>query len=580
MTQFRKYLLTRLIILLIPSVSLAQSTYLPLHDKSDHFLERLDILLQTNPDLNLATFKPISRKIAVQVAELADSLSRFYPYDDYYHLSNTDQYNLQELLMNSQENVTGNKDGFKSKHPLWTDIYKTKANFLTVDQKDFFLAVDPVFQFQVSKETGNSENVFVNSKGLQLRGLIANHLGFSSTLTDNQERGPSFFQQRVFAVPGYPALPGFGYFKPFKTTAFDYFNATGSINFDVWKYFFIQFGYDKNFIGSGYRSLMLSDFSAPYLFLRIDTRIWKLDYQVLFMELINQNNSSPYGTAGGPGNPYPVKYGVIHHLAVNVTPWLNVGFFDNVIFNRANNFEFSYLNPVIFLTAANQANGDADKLIVGFDFKANVGHTTQFYGQLVFNEFILDDILHYSQGWWTNKQAFQLGVKYINAFNVKSLDLQLEGNLVRPYTYSAGDTVSNYSNYNQPLAHPLGAGFEEFITIVRYQPFFKWNMEAKLICYRQGLDSAGINFGSNILDQYQTRPRDNGFFIGTGIEAKCINLSAMASYQIKENLFLFGSVMYRTYEVHNPSPGSTATTSSTTFTLGVRMNTFRREYDY
>ncbi len=580
MTQFRKYLLTRLIILLCPSISLAQSTYLPLHDKSDHFLERLDILLQTNPDLNLATVKPISRKMAVQVAELADSLSRFYPYDDYYHLSKIDQYNLQDLLMNSQENVSGNKDAFKSKHPLWTDIYKTKANFFTIDQKDFFLAVDPVFQFQESKETGNSENVFVNSKGLEFRGLIANHLGFSSYITDNQERGPSFFQQRVFAVPGYPALPGAGYFKPFKTTGFDYFYATGSINFDVWKYFFIQFGYDKNFIGDGYRSLLLSDYSAPYLFLRVDTRIWKLDYQILFMELINQNNSSPYGTSGGPGNPYPVKYGVIHHLALNVTPWLNVGFFDNLIFSRANNFEFSYLNPVIFLVAANQVNGDADKSIVGFDFKANVGHTTQFYGQLVFNEFILDDILHYSQGWWTNKQAFQLGFKYIDAFNVKSLDLQMEGNLVRPYTYSAGDTVSNYSNYNQPLAHPLGAGFEEFITILRYQPLIKWNLEAKLICYRQGLDSAGINFGSNILDEYQTRPRDNGFFIGTGVLAKCINLSAMASYEIKENLFLFGSVMYRTYQEHNPSPASTTNTSSTTFTLGVRMNTFRREYDY
>jgi hypothetical protein len=574
MTQFKKTLLTRFIILLFPSISFAQSTYLPLHDKSDHFLDRLGILLQTNPDLNVATFKPISRQIVVQVAEKADSLSRTFPYDDFYHLSKTDEASLQDLLMNNSEWVTGNQDAFKSKHPIWTEIYKTRANFYTVHVKDFFLALDPVFQFQASKETGNPENVFLDSKGFQLRGQIGDHVGFSSYVTDNQERGPTFFQQRVTAS-GYPAVPGVGYFKPFKTTAFDYFDARGSVNFDIWKYFFIQFGYDKNFIGNGYRSLLLSDYSAPYLFLKIDTRIWKLDYEVLFMELISQHQ------AGGtlPDYQYPKKYGVVHHLSFNAAPWLNLGLYDNVIFSRANYFDFSYLNPVIFLVSAQQQNGSPDKTTVGFDFMSNLGHAVQLYGQLVINEFVLQDILHYNEGSWENKQGFQFGMKYINVFNVKSLDLQVELNAVRPYTYSHNDTVANYSHYNQPLAHPLGSNFEEFIAILRYQPMYKLNVEAKIICYKQGLDSAGENFGGNIFENYDTRPRDNGFFIGSGIPAKCINLSGVASYQIKENLFIDASIMYRTYQVHNPGL-STAITSSTTFSIGLRMNTFRRQYDY
>jgi hypothetical protein len=573
MTQFKKTILTRFFILLIPTLSQAQSTLLPLHDKSDHFLERLDILMQVNPDLNVATCKPISRKIAVQAAELADSLSRSYPYDDFYHLSKMDLYNMQELLMNNSEWVTGDKTPFLSKHPLWTDIYKTKPNFYAVNEKDFFMVIDPVFQYQESKETGNPENVFVNSKGLQFRGMIGNHLGFSSFITDNQERGPTFFQDRVTAS-GYPAVPGAGFYKPFKTTAFDYFDARGSMNFSIWKYFAIQFGYDKNFIGNGYRSLILSDYSAPYLFLKIDTRIWKMNYEVLFMELISQHQLAGVGI----NYQYPNKYGVIHHLSLNVAPWLNVGLYDNIIFSRANYFDFSYLNPIIFLVAAQQENGSADKSTVGFDFKANMGHTAQFYGQLILNEFVFQDIEHYSQGSWENKDGFQLGFKYINVFNIKNLDLQLEANAVRPYTYSAIDTVANYSNYNQPLAHPLGANFEEFITILRYQPFFKWNLEAKLICYKQGLDSAGVNFGGNILESYVTRPRDIGLFIGSGIPAKCINFSASASFQVKENVFIFGSAMYRSYVVHNI--GSTSTTNASTLTLGIRMNTFRRQYDY
>lgn len=568
MTQFKKTISSCLIILLFASRGFSQSTYLPQGSKSDHFLERLEILLQTNPDLNVYTPKPLQRRIAVNVAELADSLHKFYPYDDYYHLSKIDQYNLFDLLMNNSEWVRGSKEGFKSRHPLWNTFYKTKANFLEVNDKDFFLVINPVIQQQQSVETGNSEHVFLNSKGFTLRGQIGNHLGFSTYVTDNQERGPSFFQQRVFAS-GFPAVPGAGYFKPFKTTAFDYFDARGSITFDIWKYFNIQFGYDKNFIGNGYRSLFLSDYSAPYLFLKIDTRVWKMNYDVIFMELISQHQRGDY--------QYPKKYAVVHHLSINAAKWLNLGLYDNVVFSRADYFDFSYLNPVIFLVAAQQENGSPDKTTVGFDFKANIGHTVQAYGQFLINEFVLHEVLHYSNGWWGNKQGLQLGIKYINAFNIKNLDLQFEGNVVRPYTYSHNDSVSNYSHYNQPLAHPLGSDFGELIAIARYQPAYKWNIEAKLIYYKQGLDSGGENLGNNIFLDYTTRPRDYGFKLGSGIPANCVNASAVVTWEPKENLYIDLSAMFRTYKIHDVIP---TTTSSTTFTIGLRMNVFRRQYDY
>ncbi len=570
MMQFIKTVARHVIILCLPVYGFCQSTYLPEGSKHDHFLERLEILLQTNPDLNISTSKPLTRKLAVEIAEMSDSLHKFYPYDEFYHLSPTDQENLQHLLMNNSEWVRGSKESFKSKHPFLNTFYKTKANFYEVNEKDFFLAINPELQQQQSVETGNHQRVYLNSKGLNFRGQIADHIGFSAEITDNQERGPGFFQQRVTAS-GFPAVPGFGYYKPFKGgTAYDYFNATGSINVDFWKYFSAQFGYDKNFIGDGYRSLFLSDYSAPYLFLKLNTRIWKIKYDVLFMQLKSQHQLGDYY--------YPNKFAVVHHLSYNATKWLNLGLYDNVVFSRPDYFDYSYLNPVIFLVAAQQQNGSPDKTTVGFDFKANIGHATQFYGQIVINEFVLHQILHYGDGNWVNKQGIQLGFKYIDAFDVKNLDLQLETNIVRPYVYSHDDTVSNYSNYNQPLAHPLGANFIEFIGIAKYQPKYKWNLELKAIYYKQGLDSAGVNFGSNIFENYNTRPRDAGFKIGSGTQANCINLSGLVSYEIKENLFIDLSAMYRNYKLHdvvNPS-----TTSSTTFTVGVRVNMFRRVYDY
>jgi hypothetical protein len=231
------------------------------------------------------------------------------------------------------------------------------------------------------------------------------------------------------------------------------------------------------------------------------------------------------------------------------------------------------------LPAAQQENGSPDKTTVGFDFKANVAHQFQFYGQLLFNEFVWSQIKDYSAGWWGNKQGFQLGFKYMDMFRLKNLDFQFEWNVMRPYTYTHNDTVANWSNYNQSLAHPFGANFFELIGILRYQPAYKWNIELKWIYNKQGLDSAGENFGSNILADYNTRPRDYGFYIGSGIPATVVNTTAYLSYQALPNLFLEGTIMYRTYSVKDPVAGTTKT-SSTMYTLGLRLNMFRRQYDY
>ena len=127
--------------------------------------------------------------------------------------------------------------------------------------------------------------IYLNTSGINARGMIAKKIGFFTSITDNQERGPKFFQQKV---NDFRAVPGVGFYKPFKTTGVDYFDARGYITFNAAKYIDFQFGYDKNFIGNGYRSLFLSDWGNSYLFLKLNTKIWKFNYQNLFMELIPQ----------------------------------------------------------------------------------------------------------------------------------------------------------------------------------------------------------------------------------------------------------------------------------------------------
>src|SRR5687767_2348146 len=150
--------LRRSLILLLPFAGFSQSVFLPQGNKHTQLLDRLEIKFSHNPDLNLSVAKPLSRRLAVQVAEDADSSSLIL-------LSNVDEYNIHSLLMNNSEWVKGDKSSFVSRKSIWNTFYKTRANFFEVNQKDFFLAVNPVFQFQQSLEQDNDERIFLNSRG-------------------------------------------------------------------------------------------------------------------------------------------------------------------------------------------------------------------------------------------------------------------------------------------------------------------------------------------------------------------------------------------------------------------------------
>jgi hypothetical protein len=562
-----------LLLAFFPILLIAQTTYLHQGDKQTMLLERLEIKAGRDSILNFSKIKPFSRKMLMNGIRsyLASSPS----------FSKVDEYNIKSVLLNNLEWVSPqerepdmhNNGSYpfesRSKKSILKNFYRTPANLYEVHVTDFDLFVNPVVQYVISKENDNDQNLFLNTRGLTIRGRIANKIGFSAYLTDNQERDPAYVQQWI---QGRLAVPGAGFYKDFKDPGgYDYFDARGHFTFNVTKYIDVAFGYDKNFIGNGYRSLFLSDFSSSGLFLRLNTRIWKINYQNLFMELQNADNRIG-------DKPVNKKYGAFHHLDVNITRWLNVGLFEGVMFGRPNRFDFSYLNPIIFYRSVEQQNGSYDNSVAGLDFKANVAKRFQFYGQFLLDEFKLSEIKA-GNGWWGNKFGLQAGAKYIDAFGIKNLDLQLEHNRVRPFTYSHFDSVSNYTHYNQPLAHPLMANFQELIGIARYQPAPKWLIEAKAIYYQQGRDSSAESFGSNIflINQPPFRQKEFGYDIGSGWKTNVMYASLLVSYELRQNLFLELFGVYRKQETKTPP---IASVNTTVVSFGVRWNMHRREYDF
>jgi hypothetical protein len=559
-----KQTLVRLSFIFLPFATIAQTTYLPQGDKAYILSERWEIKAGTDSAFNFSKTRPFSRK------HLVNAISAYADRVGVDSLSRVDAYNLRSIYLNNLEYLPeGELVKYRSRKPILKNFYTTPANLYEVHTQDFDLVVNPVIQFVLSKENNNDQDLFLNSRGVSVRGRIAKKIGFAAFLTDNQERDPLYVQQFISERL---AVPGAGFYKPFKAAGgVDYFDARGYFTFNVTKYIDVQFGYDKNFIGNGHRSLFLSDFSNNALFLKLNTRIWKLNYQNLFMEL---------HSAEIPGGDklLPKKYAAMHHLDMAVTKWLNIGLFEGVIFGRRDRFDFGYLNPIIFYRSIEQQNGSFDNSIVGLDAKANLAKRFQVYGQLSLDEFLLSEIRE-NRGWWANKWGIQLGAKYIDAFNIKNLDLQVEHNRVRPFAYSHRDSVANYTHYNQPLAHPLMANFQEFIGIARYQPAPKWLAVAKLILYQQGRDSSAVSYGSNIFlpNTPPYRTSDFGFDIGSGWKTNVVYASFLLSYELRENLFLELNAVLRKQETKT---APIISDKVSVVNVGVRWNMHRREFDF
>jgi len=410
-------------------------------------------------------------------------------------------------------------------------------------------------------EKGNNQNLFYNSAGISIRGMINRKLGFDLYITDNHERDPLYVQQWIAS---HSAVPGVRFFKPFDANGVEYFDKRGSVSFNASKFIDLQLGYDKNFIGDGYRSLFLSDFSGSTLFFKINTRIWKFNLENFYAELTPNNDR--FLTER--------KYFRMNNLNINVTNWLNIGFFDAVVFGRKDHYDFQYAIPVMLLRPIESDIGSKDNALLGLTAKANIKKKIQVYGQLMFDEFVFHELIK-NRGFWANKFGHQIGIKYPDAFGIKNLDLQVEENRVRPFTYSHDYVVSNYAHYNQPLAHPLGANFQEFIGIAKFQPVKKLYLQAKAIYYYQGLDTAGVSYGSNIDLLYQTRAGDYGYYVGDGNTVKSLNMNVLASYEIKENFFIDANFQRRTYRFKSGGdPGTTVVS------FGFKWNMARRNFDF
>lgn len=500
------------------------------------------------------------------------------------------QNRLEQLLLNADSSVF---TGFRSQNWLELEqlniIHKssvqdsvfglsnvlkgnaTNNNFIRGIGTNSVFTLDPYVDASIGKSNEKNGVLTDFSAGINMQGVFNKKFSFNLGVITNVNQYPKYLDSiilskynRLNPSSNKYIIPGENAAKLNNNNRFAYTNFNFNLTYTPSKYFLIAAGYGKNFLGDGYRSLLLSDNSNNYPYLRLQARIWKLTYNVLY----NRYTNNFWYEVGGNAQP---KYSTIHYLGFN-TKKLQIGLFDEVTwlakdtnFNRG--FDLQYLNPLIFIRPLEFTIGSPDNALIGFNAKYKIYNKGFIYGQLALDDINLKLSSQQHSQFYGNKYALQLGIWNNDLFNVKDLSWRLEWNGVRPYTFGhgvGGNISLNYTNYYQSLTDPFGANFNEFISMFNYtngrfygvlenlytirgeNPGVLYNNGEDLWGGELGIPQFGVKTMQGIKTKYSYNQLTAGYLINT---ANRLGVEVNAAYRSRKSAVVNESEFYFSFGV-------------------------------
>ena len=371
-----------------------------------------------------------------------------------------------------------------------------KKHMLDVRKNRFRVIGDIVYNFELGhdfrdpSEFADTTRFYVNSRGYRFAVDIGPRVSFNTTFYETQSIHPQYLYQYVQESG---VVPGQGRIKAFDRRGFDFSWAGGTVSWAPRHFVNVQFGHGKHFVGNGYRSVLLSDNAFNYPFLKASWLLLKdrLQYSTIYAKLQMAGEANRLPTGESSESIFYWKRATFNHLSINVGP-AQIGLFESTQFKTIQQggsraFNGMQLNPVIGVNTIVYGfdNTDVNNLL-GLDLKLKLTDKLFLYGQVA-----ADDP-------GNSELAWQAGLRLFDIFR-QDLHLLVEYNSVSAFTYSTRSPNMGHVHYNQPLAHPLGANFNEAVATLEYRKK-RWFFTGKVNIAQVILqDTLNTNFGNNPL---------------------------------------------------------------------------------
>lgn len=219
-----------------------------------------------------------------------------------------------------------------------------------------------------------------------------------------------------------------------------------------------------------------------------------------------------------------------HRVEFDLTPNFEFAFNEFVVY-AYRDFELGYLNPVNFLFAEEQVQGDLDNKLMAVDFKWKIIPGFTSYGTWFFDEL---DFWKLFDGWWGNKFVFQLGATYHPARNRPSITLEYTA--ARPWTYSHKNPLNSFTAAGKVLGLPQGPNS----TLLSLKG--EWQVSSSVHLFANWYRGKSGNYiGSDPLASYELRESEfenaGTFLVGDIAVRDWYTLSM--DYRITESLQFF-----------------------------------------
>lgn len=413
--------------------------------------------------------------------------------DNYLH-SSLRQYSYDEMgeVFNIDSVIYDGIVVPEKKMNIWRRFLHDDLLIVRSKKENIYVAVNPMFDLELGKDGDN--NTYTNSRGFYVYGNLGKSLWFYMDFTENQATYPEYYMNHIKERR---AIPGQGNYKQEQGWDPDFQTATGYLAFRPYKWVDIQIGKTKNFIGDGYRSLLLSDAANAYPQIKLNVKFLNIRYMMMVSQLRVWEKMKVSNDGWRP------KYAFTHYLDCNFFGRLSVGLFENVMMcthridGEQRSIDWEYLNPFIIFRPGEMNAGSPDKMLVGINMKFKAANWLTLHGQAVLNEFRAKELFSNSK-YWSNKYGFLLGIRTFDLFGLKGLDLTGEYSQVRPFCYSQYEGMATYTHHGESLAHPQGANFREVLGILNYK-HKRISTRAQVTFTQWGADIPGdtLSYGHN-----------------------------------------------------------------------------------
>lgn len=427
----------------------------------------------------------------------------------------------------------------------WFGRKLLNEHFAEIKGKDYFITIDPIIDVSSGRNLNDIEpvNYYQNTRGIEVKGDILDNISFFSNLRETQQLFLDYQSDYIASYgeyyPGWNGyhqqngvVPGAGRTKPFKVGAYDFAYVTGAVTYRPLKQLGISVGNNMHFVGSGYRSILLSDHGSNAPYVRFSYAVSKkLTGESVYAQHLNLLRSTL--TSGGTETMYEKKGYTAHYVTYKPTTNISISVFEGTVWDRGDSIEIRrvhgmYYNPIpVANSAILGTKGNRSSSIVGLNLLARLPFHVHLYGQ-----FALDDFKD-------TKPAYQLGFRWSQPFNITDLFVQGEYNVVPLGFYGHQNTRLNYIHNNLPLAHPFGSGFSELVGRISYE-WKRIGLSSKTNMYSTTFDPLAQQFGDPLY--VVNKPQ-----YGEAEEGRILiqQLELLYRFNRKSNLQLFATVLYR-----------------------------------